>query len=78
MAEIHRENDRTQSYTPIPKGTVISHYRIIQVIDVGGMGEVYLAEDTELKRTVALKFLPHYLISVADAKARFKREAQAA
>jgi len=78
MVENYHEDDQTRSYTPIPQGTVISRYRIIQVIGIGGMGEVYLAEDTELKRTVALKFLPHYLISVADAKARFKREAQAA
>jgi serine/threonine protein kinase/Tfp pilus assembly protein PilF len=59
-------------------GKSISHYRIIEKIGQGGMGEVYLAEDTKLNRKVALKFLPPQYVSDQDLKTRFKREAQAA
>ena len=75
-----RENgmDSTRSFIPISKGTMISHYKIIEKIGAGGMGEVYLAEDTELNRKVALKFLSPHLCPDEDCRARFKREAQAA
>jgi non-specific serine/threonine protein kinase len=75
-----RENgmDNTRSFVPISKGTMISHYKIMEKIGAGGMGEVYLAEDTELNRKVALKFLPPHLCQDEDCRARFKREAQAA
>jgi predicted Ser/Thr protein kinase/TolB-like protein len=59
-------------------GKTISHYRIIEKLGEGGMGEVYLAEDTKLRRTVALKFLPSEYTSEPELKARFMREAQAA
>jgi len=78
MVADHQKNDRTQSYSSIPQGTVFSHYRIIQMIGMGGMGEVYQAEDTELGRKVALKFMPQQFLSDVDAQARFEREAQAA
>lgn len=71
-------NDETKSFVALTVGTQVSHYRIVEKIGAGGMGEVYLAEDTELKRQVALKFLPPHLCHDEDCRARFKREAQAA
>ncbi|MFQ6009394.1 MAG: protein kinase, partial [bacterium] len=74
----NQENDKTRTHVPLTAGAMVSHYRIIEKIGAGGMGEVYLAEDTKLKRQVALKFLPQHLVVNDDAKARFTREAQAA
>jgi eukaryotic-like serine/threonine-protein kinase len=59
-------------------GETISHYRILEKLGAGGMGEVYRAEDTKLKRVVAIKVLPADLGRDEEARARFTREAQAA
>ncbi len=59
-------------------GKTISHYTILQQIGSGGMGVLYLAEDTQINRKAVLKFLPENLNNDNEINLRFKREAQAA
>lgn len=66
MDKEHREN------------TELAHYRIVSKIGSGGMGEVYLAQDTKLDRKIAIKFLNKEFSNDADKLNRFKQEAKAA
>ncbi len=59
-------------------GTKIGRYEIREKVGAGGMGEVYLAHDTGLERTIALKILPAEVASNQERMARFVREAKAA
>ena len=59
-------------------GSVLAHYRIVSRLGAGGMGEVYLAEDLNLERPVALKILPPEVAQDADRMRRFVQEAKTA
>jgi len=66
-----------QKSTTAVLGQMIKHYKIVAAIGAGGMGEVYLAEDTRLERRVALKFLPAHLTEDERYLRRFEQEARA-
>ncbi len=69
--------DKTRiNVAALTPGGMVNHYRIVEKIGAGGMGEVFLAEDTKLDRRVALKFLPSHVAQDPDVRTRFTREAQ--
>ena len=61
---------------PLSSGTRLGPYEITGTLGAGGMGEVYRATDTNLKREVAIKVLPESVAGDADRLARFQREAE--
>jgi serine/threonine protein kinase/Tfp pilus assembly protein PilF len=72
------DEGETRSFLFLTKDSLVGHYKIIDKIGSGGMGEIYSAEDTRLNRKVALKVLPADCCKDESLKARFYREAQAA
>src|SRR3982751_1680709 len=72
-----RTSARSYSQWQLVEGQEISHYKIIKTLGVGGMGEVYLAEDKKLQRSVALKLLPRSMVTDRQRLRRFRREALA-
>ena len=64
--------------SPVPPGSQLAHYKIVSMIGAGGMGEVYLAEDTRLRRKVAIKLLAPELTGDQRGMRRFEQEALAA
>jgi eukaryotic-like serine/threonine-protein kinase len=67
-----------QTETESMEGRTISHYRILRKLGEGGMGEVYLAQDTTLSCKVAIKFISQYSVAGEQARRRLVREARAA
>jgi serine/threonine protein kinase/Tol biopolymer transport system component len=73
---LERANGVHELTMPIPSGTRLGTYTILEPIGAGGMGEVYRAIDTNLKRDVAIKVLPESFAADANRLARFQREAE--
>lgn len=73
-----QNSDMTHTHSVLAKGTMVSHYRLVEKIGAGGMGEVYLAEDSKLNRQVALKFLSDNQKNNSSLRRQFTKEAQAA
>ena len=78
MQLLHRPRARLPRHAYLPDAPLLGRYRILSRLGAGGMGEVFLAEDTQLDRRVAVKLLPAEFTTDLDRVRRFTREAKAA
>ena len=78
MGNKQSDDDKSQMHVTLTSGTLVSHYRVIEKIGAGGMGEVYRASDTRLGRDVAIKVIRPELARDPDRIRRFEQEARAA
>src|SRR2546428_8537997 len=78
MGDIQRIENGIAQHIAVPLGGRIGHYTIVDRLGAGGMGEVYLAQDTRLGRKVAIKLLPTHFAQDADHLRRFQQESRAA
>ncbi len=78
MTDDEPQKNSSEPNDALREGTIVSHYRILEKIGSGGMGDVYAAEDLGLKRRVALKFLPAAMTADPETRQQFISEAQAA
>jgi len=78
MTALPNDDDATRPHVILTNGSLVGHYVIAERLGAGGMGDVYLAEDSKLNRKVALKFLSSALSDDKECRQRFLREAQAA
>jgi serine/threonine protein kinase len=72
-----RYNRPTQMPLPLEPGAALKHYRLVELLGKGGMGEVYAAEDTKLGRKVTIKCLPRGLNADPERLRRFTQESKA-
>lgn len=76
MENKQSDDDKSHAHGTLASGTLIAHYRVLEKIGAGGMGEVYRSQDSRLGRDAANEVLSPHLAQAAEVRARFEREAR--